>query len=76
MAGAGDGWGLAHGSRCVAGTVSGGPGPQGAAQHVPGLHGTVRNFVFEAAVEHQAAMAFVKRSPKMTANCALAMTHS
>ena len=27
-------------------------------------------------VEHQAAMARVKRSPKMTANCALAMTHS
>ena len=27
-------------------------------------------------VEHQAAMVLVKRSPKMTANWALAMTHS
>ena len=26
--------------------------------------------------EHQAAMALVKRSPKRTANCALAMIHS
>ncbi len=38
--------------------------------------GTVRNFVWGRRVEHQAAMARVKRSPKMTANCALAMTHS
>jgi len=38
--------------------------------------GTVRNSVCGRRVEHQAAMARVKRSPKMTANCALAMTHS
>ena len=37
---------------------------------------TVRNSVCGRRVEHQAAMARVKRSPKMTANCALAMTHS
>lgn len=41
-----------------------------------GLGGTVRNSVFGRRIEHQAAMARVKRSPKMTANCALAMTHS
>ncbi|WP_368732203.1 helix-turn-helix domain-containing protein, partial [Methylobacterium sp. WL64] len=41
------------------------------------LHrGTIGNSVCERRVEHQAAMARVKRSPKMTANCALAMTHS
>ena len=40
------------------------------------LAGTVRNSVKGRRVEHQAAMARVKRSPKMTANCALAMTHS
>lgn len=28
------------------------------------------------AVEHYAAIALIKRSPKMTANCALAMDHS
>jgi hypothetical protein len=38
--------------------------------------GTVRNFVCGQRFEHQAAMARVKRSPKMMANCALAMTHS
>ncbi|MDN3574561.1 hypothetical protein, partial [Methylobacterium longum] len=38
--------------------------------------GTVRNSVYGRRIEHQAAMARVKRSPKMTANCALAMTHS
>ena len=38
--------------------------------------GTVRNSVCGRRVEHQAAMALVKRSPKMTANWALAMTHS
>jgi hypothetical protein len=32
--------------------------------------------VFGRRVEHQAAMALVKRSPKMTANWAFAMTHS
>lgn len=41
-----------------------------------GLLGTVRNSVCGRRIEHQAAMALVKRSPKMTANCALAMTHS
>ena len=38
--------------------------------------GTVRNFVCGRPVEHQAAMALVKRSPKRTANWAFAMTHS
>ena len=38
--------------------------------------GTVRNFVCGRAVEHYAAMARMKRSPKMTANCALAIDHS
>ena len=36
----------------------------------------VRNFVCGRAVEHYAAMALMKRSPKMTANWALAMDHS
>ena len=39
-------------------------------------HGTVRISVCGRAVEHYAAMALMKRSPKMTANCALAMVHS
>jgi hypothetical protein len=39
-------------------------------------HGTIGNFVCGLRVEHPAAMARVKRSPKMTANYALAMTHS
>ena len=38
--------------------------------------GTIGNSVFGRRVAHQAAMARVKRSPKMTANWALAMTHS
>lgn len=38
--------------------------------------GTVRISVCGRAVEHYAAMALMKRSPKMTANCALAMAHS
>ena len=38
--------------------------------------GTVRIFVCGRAVEHYAAMALIKRSPKMTANWALAMDHS
>ena len=38
--------------------------------------GSVRNFVCGRAAEHYAAMALMKRSPKMTANCALAMVHS
>ena len=41
-----------------------------------GRTGTVRNFVCGRAVEHYAAMARMKRSPKMTANCALAIDHS
>ena len=40
------------------------------------LHGTVRISVCGRAVEHYAAMALMKRSPKMTANWALAMDHS
>ncbi len=38
--------------------------------------GTVRNFMCGRADEHYAAMALMKRSPKMTANWALAMVHS
>lgn len=38
--------------------------------------GTVRISVCGRAVEHYAAMARMKRSPKMTANWALAMDHS
>lgn len=38
--------------------------------------GTVRISVCGRAVEHHAAMALMKRSPKMTANRALAMVHS
>ena len=38
--------------------------------------GTVRNFVCGRAFEHYAAMALMNRSPKMTANWALAMDHS
>ena len=38
--------------------------------------GTVRISVCGRAVEHYAAMALMKRSPKRTANCALAMDHS
>ena len=41
-----------------------------------GLGGTVSNFVCGRAVEHYAAMALMKRSPKMTANWAFAMVHS
>lgn len=40
------------------------------------FNGSVRNFVCGRAAEHYAAMALMKRSPKMTANCALAMVHS
>ena len=47
-----------------------------AARHGIALEGTVRNFVCGRAVEHYAAMALMKRSPKMTANWALAMVHS
>jgi transposase len=50
--------------------------PPEAARGTPFGPGTVRNSVCGRRVEHQAAMALVKRSPKMTANCALAMTHS
>ncbi|GAA0314781.1 hypothetical protein GCM10009087_26510 [Sphingomonas oligophenolica] len=38
--------------------------------------GTVRISVCGRTVEHYAAMALMKRSPKMTANWALAMDHS
>ena len=38
--------------------------------------GSVRNFVCGRADEHYAAMALMKRSPKMTANWAFAMVHS
>ncbi|PBN41392.1 hypothetical protein SxD43FB_22105, partial [Sphingobium sp. D43FB] len=41
-----------------------------------GLDGTVRISVCGRAVEHYAAMALMKRSPKITANWALAMVHS
>ena len=43
---------------------------------IAGARGSVRNFVCGRAAEHYAAMALMKRSPKMTANCALAMVHS
>ena len=38
--------------------------------------GSVRISVCGRAVDHQAAMALMKRSPKITANCAFAMVHS
>ena len=38
--------------------------------------GSVRIFVCGRALEHYVAMALMKRSPKMTANWALAMDHS
>ena len=38
--------------------------------------GTIRNFVCGRGAEHYSAMALMKRSPKMTANWALAMAHS
>ena len=41
-----------------------------------GKVGPVRISVCGRAVEHYAAMALMKRSPKMTANWALAMDHS
>ena len=37
---------------------------------------TVRNFVCGRTFKHYACMALMKRSPKITANCALAMVHS
>ena len=40
------------------------------------IYGTVRISVCGRAVDHQAAMALMKRSPKITANCAFAMVHS
>lgn len=45
-------------------------------KYVTGAPGSVRNFVCGRAAEHYAAMALMKRSPKMTANWALAMVHS
>ncbi|MDV3482570.1 hypothetical protein RZ533_25880, partial [Sphingobium yanoikuyae] len=36
----------------------------------PPIDGTVRISVCGRAVDHQAAMALMKRSPKITANCA------
>ena len=53
-----------------------GHGGRGGLDAVCRFDGTVRNSVCGRRVEHQAAMARVKRSPKRTANCALAMTHS
>ncbi|MHC2793115.1 hypothetical protein ACVINZ_002127 [Mesorhizobium jarvisii] len=44
--------------------------------HAANAAGTVRNSVCGRAVEHYAAIALMKRSPKMTANWALAMVHS
>ena len=38
--------------------------------------GECQEFRVRGAVEHYAAMALMKRSPKMTANWALAMVHS
>ena len=43
---------------------------------IDATYGTVRNFVCGRAVEHYACMALMKRSPKITANWALAMVHS
>ena len=40
----------------------------GKSKKVSSLSGTVSNFVCGRAVEHYAAMALMKRSPKMTAN--------
>src|SRR4051794_37622627 len=40
------------------------------------FRGTIGNSVYGRAVEHQPAMALVKRSPKRTANWALAIAHS
>jgi hypothetical protein len=40
------------------------------------VHGTVRNFVRGWAVQHDQSIALVKRSPKRTANWALAIHHS
>ncbi len=42
----------------------------------PGEAGSVMIFVCGRAVEHYVAMARMKRSPKITANCAFAMVHS
>ncbi|MBM2716088.1 helix-turn-helix domain-containing protein, partial [Mesorhizobium caraganae] len=46
------------------------------AQAVGHARGTVRISVYGRAVEHYAAMALMKRSPKITANWAFAMDHS
>ncbi len=40
------------------------------------MDGTVMIFVCGRAVDHQADMALMKRSPKITANCAFAIVHS
>ena len=50
--------------------------PSAAFSHELDVGGTVRISVCGRAVEHYAAMALMKRSPKMTANQALAMVHS
>ena len=52
------------------------PGLYGSSGSTISYVGTVRISVCGRAVEHYAAMALMKRSPKMTANCALAMDHS
>jgi hypothetical protein len=41
-----------------------------------GREGTVRISVCGRAVDYQAAMALMKRSPNMAANCAFAIFHS
>jgi len=48
----------------------------GAVEEISNPAGTVRNSVCGRAVEHYAAMALMKRSPKITANWAFAMVHS
>src|SRR5215213_6920133 len=50
--------------------------PRAACITATAVRGTVSISVCGRRVEHHAAMALVKRSPKMTANCALAMDHS
>ena len=48
----------------------------GAVEELPSISEAIRNSVLGRRVEPQAALALVKRSPKIRANCALAMIHS
>ena len=48
----------------------------GGCREVSPAPGSVINSVCDGAVEHYAVMALMKRSPKITANCAFAMVHS